>query len=283
MRKEDVADEVLGAYVDGELDPAAVARLDERVAADRSLRERVAALQRVTNLVRAAAHAPSAQPPMRDAPHEVAPPAAARRPPSPRAARLSRVFSRPLAWGLAASLAAACAGALLSALLLGRETATDGWQQHALVWHASYLAALDANRTPLLDARASDPATLVRSLTALVDDELVVVPDLSEHGYSPRGARLIETAAGPVAYVVYGGANMPVLGLAVLRSSPEDDGEQHMHQQGELKLLEWSDGEHRFAVSGTHSAASLRTLADAVQDFADGGAAEPNVAGEPSI
>jgi hypothetical protein len=30
-----------------------------------------------------------------------------------------------------------------------------------------------------------------------------------------------------------------------------------MHQHGELKLLEWSDGEHRFGVSGTHSAASL--------------------------
>jgi hypothetical protein len=54
-----------------------------------------------------------------------------------------------------------------------------------------------------------------------------------------------------------------------------------MHQHGEIKLLEWSDGEHRFGVGGTHSAASLRLLADAVQDFATGDD-EPDAV-EPSI
>ena len=288
MRKDHVAEEVLGAYVDGELDADAIARIEERLSSDRALRDRLAALQRVTDLVRTAAHAtPPADSQASAATHtrtggaSRAGPNDARSERAP-AAEPSRTFSRPVVWGIAASFVAALAGALLTVLLLGRDAGVDGWQQHALVFHESYLAALDANRTPLLDARASSPAALGKSLAALVDDELVVVPDLSEQGYAPQGARLIETAAGPVTYVVYAGVNKPVLGLAVLRSAPDDDGEQHMHQHGELKLLEWSDGEHRFGVGGTHSAASLRTLADAVQDFATGSATESGPS-DPSI
>ncbi len=285
MRKEQVTEEVLGAYVDAELAASDVAQLEGQLAGDRALRDRLAALQRVTDLVRAATHAPPADSPPGSAKHAraVMPPGAAPDVLGKRsAARPPRTFSRPVVWGIAASFVAALAGALLTVLMLGRDAVTDGWQQHALVFHESYLAALDANRTPLLDARASSPTALGQSLAALVDDELVVVPDLSEQGYAPQGARLIETAAGPVAYVMYAGANKPVLGLAVLRSAPDDDGEQHMHQHGELKLLEWSDGEHRFGVGGTHSAASLRTLADAVQDFATGSYAVPD-ASDPSI
>ena len=223
MRKEHVAEEVLGAYVDGELDADALARIEERLSGDRALRDRLAALQRVTDLVRAAAHAtPPADSQASAATHTRTGSASragasdARSERAP-AAEPSRTFSRPVVWGIAASFVAALAGALLTVLLLGRDAGVDGWQQHALVFHESYLAALDANRTPLLDARASSPAALGKSLAALVDDELVVVPDLSEQGYAPQGARLIETAAGPVTYVVYAGVNKPVLGLAVLR------------------------------------------------------------------
>jgi anti-sigma factor RsiW len=280
MANEIVSDETLGAYLDGELDAAAVASVDRRLALDAALRARLASLRDVTELVRAATAAPgvprAAPAALEDGaftfpPRGSAQPAAAPHP-ARDTPRLRPRFlpSRPLARGIAASFAAAVAGALLAVLLLARSPSAEGWQQHALVFHASYLAALDAKRTPLLDARASDPAALGASLAALADDALAVVPDLSEHGYVPQGVRVIETAEGPVAYVVYAGANKPVLGLAVLRSTNDDaDGEVRLHQHGELKLLEWSDGEHRFAVGGTQSAASLRTLADAVQTFAD--------------
>jgi anti-sigma factor RsiW len=56
--------------------------------------------------------------------------------------------------------------------------------------------------------------------------------------------------------------------VAVLRSANGDAQSRRVHEHGALRLIEWSDGEHRFAVSGAHSEASLRRLADAVQDFA---------------
>ena len=142
MRKDHVAEEVLGAYV-GELAADAVARIEERLSIDRALRDRLAALQRVTDLVRTAAHAtPPADSQATATTHTRTGSASRAGPNDARgerapAAEPSRTFSRPVVWGIAASFVAALAGALLTVLLLGRDAGVDGWQQHALVFHES--------------------------------------------------------------------------------------------------------------------------------------------------
>ena len=151
----------------------------------------------------------------------------------------------------------------------------SSWEDHALLFHQTYLEALGSHHQLPLDARSSDPATLDASLAQLVNWQFTV-PDLSAQGYRLEGARVIATAEGPLAYVLYSSPTAPLLGLAMLRNSTSTTHSGELHQRGKLRLWEWSDGEHQFALGGSHSAASLRALA------ADIERTTPEHAGRPS-
>jgi anti-sigma factor RsiW len=104
------------------------------------------------------------------------------------------------------------------------------------------------------------------------------VPDLTERGYTLQGARLITTAQGPVAYLLYSSDDEPLLGIAML-GSPSAPRRATLHERGDLRLLEWSDGQNSFGIGGTHSPDLLRSLAVAVQNsdpFSFPAAASPN-------
>lgn len=278
MRDVDLTDEALGAYVDGELDAAEASQLEARLERDAGARARLESLQRVSALVRDAVTAGMQEPHAGaeiDDPRLAAWPqrgagwaaAGAARPERTRRLAPSRV---------AAAFAAGVVSAALGLWLVGPPTpASTTWEDHALLFHQTYLEALRANRQLPLDARGSDPASVGASLSRLVDWSFAV-PDLSAQGYTLQGARLIATAEGPLTYVLYSSDDQPLLGLAMLQARLPASHRGVMHRRGRLSLWEWSDGEHSFALGGTHSDASLRALADAVANAVPRSGAKPN-------
>ncbi|HEU4618265.1 MAG TPA: hypothetical protein VFV10_09500 [Gammaproteobacteria bacterium] len=262
-----ITDEVLGSYLDGELDADAARRLEARLALDAAARARLEALRKVSGWVgesvrRARAVAAAGRPPQAEEPL----PFAARvvSLPGARAVPPRRRPRRAMAFGLAGAFAAGMAFAAGVLLLLGVVPRhSSSWEDHALAFHESYLASLEGDKAFPLDARTSDPVALGESLDELVGWNLEV-PDLSDHGYTLEGARLITTAQGPVAYLLYSSENEPLLGFAVLQSAAAPERET-LHVRGSLHLLEWSDGQNSFGLGGTHSPDLLRSLAVAVQ------------------
>ena len=266
MRDLTLSDETLGAYVDGELDAASAADVETRLRHNPAARERVAAIRRVSGLVRDVVHAPVEG----EAPAAL--PGAARSPSPPRVVAMKLKPRRPRRktspWRVAAGFAAgACCTALALWLLGGPAAPASSWEDHALLFHQTYLEALEADRHLPLDALGSDPAALDASLARLVDWQFAV-PDLSAEGYTLEGARVIATAEGPLAYVLYSNAHAPLLGLAMLHSAVPSVESGELHERGKLRLWEWSDGEHQFALGGTHSVKSLQALATAIEQAA---------------
>jgi anti-sigma factor RsiW len=262
-----VSDETLGAYLDGVLDSAAARRLEARLALDPSVRRRLEALRRVSAGVGAtvgrAREAASRAARAKDAdPLQLG----ARVIPLP-SARIARRTAPPRRFSLRSVAAGFAAGVALTAAVLiplakaPRHSAS--WEDHALAFHASYLESLGGDRAFPLDARTSDPVALGESLGQIVGWNLDV-PDLTREGYTLQGARLITTAQGPVAYLLYSSEDEPLLGVAVLQSPSAPRGET-LHELGDLRLLEWSDGQNSCGRGGTHSPDLLRSLAVAVQ------------------
>jgi anti-sigma factor RsiW len=279
-----ISDETLGAYLDGELDSDAARRLEARLELDPSARRRLEALRRVSTGVGAslrrargaAAHAASAED--ADPLHmgaRVIPLPGARAAGRRTAAR--RASFRGILWGTAAGFAAGVVFAAAILIPFGKAPRhASGWEDHALAFHESYLESLGGDHAFPLDARTSDPVALGQSLGEIVGWDLEV-PDLTDRGYTLQGARLITTAQGPVAYLLYSSEDEPLLGVALLQSSAAPRGET-LHEHGDLHLLEWSDGRNSFGLGGTHSPDLLRSLAAAVQSsdrsFPDPGAAD---------
>ncbi len=268
MRNIELSDETLGAYVDGELDATAVLQVETQLEQDAAARAQVAALRHISSLVRkvvqtpadAPVATPTVAPPPRDVRHDGPRLVQARTTALPSARRAAIVAP----WRVAAAFAAGAFCTAIALWLLGAPAApSSSWEDHALMFHQTYLEALQADRHLPLDASGSDPAALDASLAQLVDWNFAV-PDLSAQGYMLQGARVIATAEGPLAYVLYSSAKDPLLGLAVLQRAGTLAQSGALHERGNLRLWEWSDGDHEFALGGSHSVESLRTLATAI-------------------
>lgn len=266
-RESRVSDETLGAYLDGELDAEARRHLEARLAVDAAARARLEALRRVSAGVGASVRR-ARDSASRSVRSEAREPAhlGARVIPLP-GARIDRGRAGPRRapiWAVAVAFAAGAAFGVALLLPFGTTlTRSGGWEQHALAFHESYLESLGGDQSFPLDARTSDPIALGRSLAGIMGEDFDV-PDLSARGYTLQGARLITSAQGPVAYLLYSSEDEPLLGVAVVQSASTPRGET-LHERGDLRLLEWSDGQNSFGLGGTHSPDLLRSLAVAVQ------------------
>lgn len=281
-RESRISDETLGAYLDGELDAEAKRHLEARLAVDAAARARLEALRRVSLGVGASVRRArdSASRSVRSDARE-APQVGARVIPLPGARfdRRRAATRRAPIWAVALAFAAGAAFAAALLVPLGTtQQQSGGWEQHALAFHESYLESLGGDRSFPLDARTSDPVALGRSLAGIVGGDFDV-PDLTGQGYTLQGARVITSAQGPVAYLLYSSEDEPLLGVAVLPSASAPRGET-LHERGDLRLLEWSDGQNSFGLGGTHSPDLLRSLAVAVQSS---GAAVPAPGNEAEL
>jgi len=234
-------DEMLGAYADGELGAADAERIDRLLALDPDSRLRLAAIERVNNLVRLA---------------------------SGHAASPTRPMPRPFAlrqwsdWRLAASFVlAACL--LVGILAVERDAtgpATD-WSHSALSFHDSYVRSRSttAPESLLNAAQVSEEELTARASFS------PATPDLSPLGYAPTGAHLIDGPNGPVLYVPFEAARGPPIGFTMTRSQAAGgagDTPAMRARQNELRLVSWSSGDFDYGLSAELPESELMSVVE---------------------
>jgi anti-sigma factor RsiW len=248
----DLTDERLGAYVDGELDPATHASVERALAADPDARKRVATLRDVTQLVRAAVHS-EAGPAL---PRAVGRPATGAR----GTHQLPALGSRK-AWRLAAAFAgAALALAFAAQIYTTRVERGPGWQDNSLALHTTYLRArADGYEHVLMDVtdpRSDDSAQTYASFV----DYAPVFPDLSAHSYEPAGVRFVPSPYGMTTFVAYEAPGLSPIGFSMTPATAAFDSRSASHSSGAVQLLSWSDGEFEYGLSSELSHEALAPL-----------------------
>jgi anti-sigma factor RsiW len=253
----DLSDERLGAYVDGELDPATRAAVELALSADPQASKRAAAIRDVTNLVRAATNAQSASTNGRVT--------AIERPASKHARRFVSLTRRDT-WRFAAAFAgAALAIALAVQGYVGREEPGPGWQENSLALHTTYLRArANGDEHVLMDVMDPRSDDSGRTYASFID-YAPVFPDLSAHSYEPAGVRFVPSPYGMTTFVAYEAPGLSPIGFSMTPATAGFETRPASHSLGAVQLVSWSDGEFEYGLSSELSHEALHALASTAQ------------------
>ncbi len=94
----------------------------------------------------------------------------------------------------------------------------------------------------------------------------MAVPDLSEHGWSYEGARLLGSADGPpLAMLLYADAEERPASLTIVRDG-SGEGPLEISKEGGLDLLEWREERHAFYLASEAGEEALTTIAIELQN-----------------
>jgi anti-sigma factor RsiW len=267
----ELTDGLLGAYVDGELDADDAARVEALASADASVRRRLAAIRKVTQLVGAAvitggesrASVSGSAPVARS--HESAPGTGASC--SRRFRRFALRKGGLSAWNVAAAFMAGVL-VLLAVFELADWHAVDAvdWREEVLAFHDMYLRAGDNEpRDAMLAVPSGQPADVARLI-----DFSPALPDLAAHGYGPAGAHLLSAASGPVVYFLFESPERPPIGFAmtrnVARSVSQNETSQAINTTAAgLSLVSWSSGPFEYGLGGQVPASELLPIVETVR------------------
>jgi anti-sigma factor RsiW len=212
----------LTAYCDGELDPAAAAEFERRLAADKPLRARYS---RLTSLHQAVRSLPQ---------FDLPPSLQARIQSRLDTERSSSVTVLGRSWPLRALAAAAVFGAVLSGSVMMTIEHFDQGEEVASQVVAGHIRSLLAPQP--FDIASSDRHTVKPWFTARLP-ESPQVPDLAAQGFSLLGGRVDVVGSSPVATIVYKHAAHTV-SLTTLRPG------QAVSEQtiAGYNVRSWSDG-----------------------------------------
>lgn len=244
----DDLEQTLIAYVDGELDPADVQELEQRLARDPAMRVRMQEYRDGAALLRAAcaehfyadgmAHSP---PPRRAAPIP---------------ARAIRMARRPFIRAAAACLVAGVFGFGGGAYWAGKSaTARDVLLSEVAEYHDVY-----ARETKHLVELGPDRADELFAWLSERVNRPVSAPDLTAAGLQFAGGRMLVVGGKPVAELMYTRAN----GRPIAFCITEGDGKptpMRIDERGHMRLASWDDGRHTFVVVGEMDRASLQRVA----------------------
>lgn len=246
-------EEKLSAYLDGELPDAEAREIEAALADDPTLQAELAAL------MAADAAAQDAFAEMLD-PVPVALAAVVQNadPPAPIANS-----QRAPAKGWAAAAAAAVvlalglggAGGYVAGLSRTEVAAAPGWLADIADYHRVY-----AGQSRHLVEVAADEAEHIRTwLTASVG-ATVPTPDLTGHGLTFRGARLLVAAGKPVAQLMYTDAEGGVVALCLIASDTPRDGVARQ-TIGDFDMVVWGGADANFVVVGDQGRTDLEAIA----------------------
>jgi anti-sigma factor RsiW len=250
-------DALLVAYVDGELDMVEARDVEQLLERDPVARQKVRIFRETGALLRAAcgesayADVPEA---LRKCLLEVQP--------IPR--RVYR-FALPLAASIA--LAAIFSGGYFAGTVTSQPAA--GARAATLDDIASYHLVYARETKHLVEIPADRRDELAHWLGERLNRSLLI-PDLSDKGYSFEGGRLLVADGKPVAQLMYTRPNADPLAVCVTFGEDKDPSLRLEHRYG-LEMASWQDHGYTYVVIGTVPTDTLRTLtADVASQFQKG-------------
>ena len=260
-------DEILNAYLDGELEPAEHAAVEAALARDAQARARLDALRRVSLLGRAAVDALSRSA-VDESLQERVWPLPARPEPGGRG---------PAATGWAAAV---LSGALVLLLGIGigawlfqpvdravmdMAAAPVAWHRQAAWFHRLASERQARGRPLVLDLEAGEPARLQAAVNERLQQQ-VLVPDLSDLGLRPLGARLLVEQARPLAQIFYQDAGGSLVSLLVALDSGPDVQPRFERVDDGPATVHWRRANTRYVLAAEPDRVRLQDLVPAVAE-----------------
>ena len=265
------SDETLGAYLDGEL-PAEDARAIGRAeASDPLLRARIEALRAVSHAVHQSFAGAEREPvPER---LQVAFDRLAR-----RAGRRKRSWPvaiwpgprrRHWVYGLAGAAAAVVIALGLGAFLSGvirvndasLETYEDAWIEQVKRSYDVYAGIYRDEARAMVDVDGADAGVWFADKL----NRPIAVPDLSTHGLTLKGGRLVIVAGQPSAQFLYVAEDGSPFALSVVPSAGQDRTvAAREDKEGAVTLLHWRAKNYGYALIGNLAPDAMRSLADEI-------------------
>jgi anti-sigma factor RsiW len=236
-------DALLVAYADGELDAAAVAEVEARLAADPAAQRTLQIYRETAALLRAAF------PESRYSRGGMAEQAATL--PKPRRLRLPRHT-----WAVAASLVMGMIGYAAGAIWPGPiESRRDRMLDEVAQYHSIY----SRETVHLVEVPATQEDHLKAWLGKRVNASLVI-PNFNQDGLTFAGGRLVVLNGEPVAELMYTRPTGLPIAFCVLYHVGEPS-TITVEQRGDLNLATWNDGAHSYFVVGAADQATIQGLA----------------------
>lgn len=246
-------EEKLSAFLDGALPEAEAHEIEAALATDPDLQAELETLMAADTIAKEAFAE------MLDDPVPANLAAAIRDAPTREAA------NEPQAPSLRRGLVAACTCA---ALLVGggigyfagqsqptQVAAAPGWLADIADYHRVYSGQV----RHLVEVGADEADHIQTWLTASVGAE-VLVPDLSDHGLTFQGARLLVAAGKPVAQLMFTDAEMGVVALCLIQTDTPRDGFASQ-TLGDFDMVSWGAGNANFVVVGDEGRSDLEEIA----------------------
>jgi anti-sigma factor RsiW len=235
-------DELLGAYVDGELDAENAHAVERLIAGDAWAREKVARLRETNTLLRAACDERIY--------------AAAATPGRPSAAGRRLMRARRYGWAVAASL-------LIGMVGFGAAMWPGGTHSDLVDEIAEYHAVYSHETDHLVEVPADRSDELMRWLGNRIERRLVA-PDLASAGLHFVGGRMLVIDSRPVAQLMYTRDRGLPIAVCVARTD-RNASPLHVERRGALHLATWTDHGYGYVVVGELDRNAVQDLAEQVE------------------
>lgn len=271
MATLEIDDTLLVAFADGELDPITARLVEERVAADPALAERVAMFRQTAQLL----HAALSTPDQLDVPPALASNVAriaARHAPGvgrPRLdmSRWSMGRLQRRAW-IPLAAAAAIAAFIFGGTDIIRHAPFGGPAGNVTVAHvldevADYHSVYAGEREHLVEVPASRRDHLEAWLGARLQYAFKV-PDLAAYNLDFQGGRLLAIDRQPVAQLMYTGKDGAAVALCIALTDGDASSSLQRQEGDGMTLFGKGEGHHVFVVVGPVGNPSLRAVAEAM-------------------
>jgi anti-sigma factor RsiW len=238
-------DELIGAYIDGELDSEAAREVERLIKSDPEARQTAENFREVSALLRAACgeqvYAGGAAQPMIM---------------SGAGIERRRLLRRRLIYATGASVAVAAAFAGGVFVTGGFRSDVDKLVDELAEYHAVFSRETD-HLTEIPAARADEIANW---LGARLQRRLVI-PDLSGAGLQFAGGRMLVVDARPVAALLYTRARGLPVAVCVARLDGGPSAVQ-VSKEGQQRIAVWQDGTYAYVVVGELDNMTARDIAD---------------------
>jgi anti-sigma factor RsiW len=172
----------------------------------------------------------------------------------------SRPWPRGIAAGISLLVCGLVAGWFAHTAVQQPAAGSSMFAQNALVAHILYAA----ETRHAVEVPATQEAHLVAWLSKRLDAP-IHAPDLQAQGFSLLGGRLLPSADGPLAQLMYESARSERLTLTVKHAAQQEQtGFQIMEQRG-TSVFYWIDRDYGYALSGSIDRAHLLAVAQTVE------------------